>query len=72
MLCKVHPEMQGFVVVLETPYYAVSNKDGSYTIKNVPPGTYTISIWHEKLKGASIKITVPGTGSVTQDFDIKK
>jgi hypothetical protein len=50
----------------------VSNKDGSYAIKNVPQGTYTISIWHEKLKGASVKITVPGTGSVSQDFEIKK
>jgi hypothetical protein len=64
--------MEGYVVVLETPYFAVSNKDGSYSIKNVPPGNYTISIWHEKLKGASVKITVPGTGSVTQNFEIKK
>ena len=72
LLCKVHPEMEGYVVVLENPYFALSNKDGSYSIKNVPPGTYTISIWHEKLKGASVKITVPASGSVTQDFDIKK
>jgi plastocyanin len=72
LLCKVHPEMEGYVVVLETPYFAVSNKDGSYSIKNVPAGTYTISIWHEKLKGASVKVTVPATGSLTQDFDIKK
>jgi len=72
LLCKVHPEMEGYVVVLENPYFAVSTKDGSYSIKNVPPGTYTLSIWHEKLKGASVKITVPGTGSVTQDFEIKK
>ena len=72
LLCKVHPEMEGYVVVLENPYFAVSNKDGSYSIKNVPPGTYTISIWHEKLKGASVKVTVPASGSVTQDFDIKK
>ena len=64
--------MEGYVVVLESPYFAVSNKDGSYSIKNVPPGIYTISIWHEKLKGASVKITVPGTGSITQDFEIKK
>ena len=72
LLCKVHPEMEGYVVVLENPYFAVSNKDGSYSIKNVPPGTYTISIWHEKLKGASVKVTVPASGAVTQDFEIKK
>lgn len=72
LLCKVHPEMEGYVVVLENPYFAVSNKDGSYSIKNVPPGTYTVSIWHEKLKGPSVKITVPASGSVTQNFEIKK
>jgi plastocyanin len=72
ILCKVHPEMEGYVVVLETPYFSVSSKDGSYSIKNVPAGTYNVSIWHEKLKGASVKVTVPATGSVTQDFDIKK
>jgi plastocyanin len=72
LLCKVHPEMEGYVVVLETPYFGVSNKDGSYSIKNVPPGTYTINIWHEKLKGTSVKITVQATGSVTQDFEIRK
>jgi plastocyanin len=72
LLCKVHPEMEGYVVVLENPYFAVSNKDGSYSIKNVPPGTYTISIWHEKLKGGSVKVTVPASGSVTQDFEIRK
>jgi hypothetical protein len=59
-------------VVLENPYFAVSSKDGSYSIKNIPAGTYNVSIWHEKLKGASVKVTVPATGSVTQDFDIKK
>lgn len=72
LLCKVHPEMEAYVVVLETPYFAVSNPDGSYTIKDVPAGNYTLSIWHETLKGASVKITVPPTGSITQDFAIKK
>lgn len=72
LLCKVHPEMEGFVVVLETPYFAVSNVDGSYTIKNVPSGNYTLSIWHEKLKGASVKITVPDSGAVIHDFAIGK
>jgi plastocyanin len=72
MLCNVHPEMEAFVVVLETLFFAVSEKDGAYTIKNVPPGTYTLSIWHEKLKGKSVEIVVPEEGSVTQDFVIKR
>lgn len=72
MLCNVHPEMEAFVVVLETPYYAVSAKDGSYLIKDVPPGKYTLKIWHEKLKGESVSVDVPEKGEVIVNFDLKK
>jgi plastocyanin len=72
LLCNVHPEMEGFVVVVETPYFAVSEKDGTYEIKNVPAGKYTLKIWHEKLKGKDVQVDVPGTGSVKADFEIKK
>lgn len=72
MLCNVHPEMEAYIVVLETPYFSVSDKDGSYVIKNVPAGKYSLKIWHEKLKGESVEITVPEQGTVTQDFIIKR
>lgn len=72
LLCNVHPEMSAYVVVVETPYFAVSAKDGSYTIKNVPPGKYTLKIWHEKLKGKPVEITVPETGTATADFLITR
>ena len=72
MLCNVHPEMEAYVIVLETPYYAVSEKDGSYIIKNVPAGKYTLKVWHEKLKEQSVEITVPEGGSVTQNFELKR
>jgi plastocyanin len=72
MLCNVHPEMEGFVVVCETPYFAVSAADGSYEIKDVPPGKYTLTIWHEKLKGKPIQIDVPEKGEAKADFDIHR
>lgn len=72
LLCNVHPEMQGYVVVLETPYYAVSAADGSYTIPDVPPGKYTLKIWHEKLKPQEVSVEVPDKKSVTVDFEIHK
>jgi len=50
LFCKVHPEMEGFVVAVPTPYYAVTAADGSYEIKDVPDGTYTVKVWHPKLK----------------------
>ncbi len=72
LLCNVHPEMEGYVVVVETPYFAVSATDGSYSIKNVPPGKYTLKIWHEKLKGADVSVDVPEKGSATVDFDLHR
>ena len=72
LLCNVHPEMEGYVLVVETPYYAVSAKDGSYMIKDVPPGKYTLKIWHEKLKGQEVPVEVPDKGNVTLDLEIHK
>ena len=64
--------MEGFVVVLETPYSAVSDKDGSYVIKDVPAGRYTLRIWHEKLKGKDVLVDVAEKGDITVDFEIHK
>ena len=72
LLCNVHPEMEGYIVTLQNPYFAVSDKEGSYTIKNVPPGKYTLKIWHEKLKGASQEIVVKESGDTEANFEIKK
>jgi plastocyanin len=72
LLCNVHPEMEGFIVTLQNPYFAVSEKDGSYTIKNVPAGKYTLKIWHEKLKGASQEIVVKESGDTEVNFEIRK
>jgi plastocyanin len=72
ILCNVHPEMAAYVVVLSTPYYAVSEKDGGFEIKDVPVGKYTLKIWHEKLKGESQEVTVPESGEVKANFLIKR
>ncbi len=72
LLCNVHSEMSAYVVVVETPYFAVTARDGSYTIKNVPPGKYVLKIWHERLKPQSKEIQVPTGGSVEVDFVLRK
>ncbi len=69
LLCKVHPEMEGFIVAVPTPYHAVTKADGSYKIE-VPDGSYTLKVWHPKLKGAQKAVTV--AGSATADFEIHK
>jgi len=72
LLCNVHPEMEGYIVVVGTPYFAVSAKDGSYQIKDVPAGKYVLKIWHEKLKGQDVTVDVPEKGEATADFDIHR
>ena len=72
MLCNVHPEMEAWVVVLETPYFAVSDKQGSFIIKDVPPGEYTLRVWNKKLKGADQKITVTGEEKAIAEIELKR
>ncbi|MBI3195454.1 MAG: hypothetical protein HYZ34_13465 [Ignavibacteriae bacterium] len=72
LLCNVHPEMEAYVVTLQNPYYAISSKEGAYVIKDVPAGKYTLKIWHEKLKGEEKDLTVPDSGEVEVNFEIKK
>jgi plastocyanin len=60
LLCKVHPEMEGFVVAVPTPYFAVTKADGTFRIADVPDGAYTVKVWHPKLKPAQKAVTVAG------------
>ena len=70
LLCNVHPEMEAFVVAVPTPYFAVTDRNGAYVIKDVPDGTCTVKVWHPRLKETSRSVTV--SGSTTADFEIKK
>jgi len=71
-LCRVHPEMEGFVVVLPNPYFAVSDKEGHFEIKGVPPGPYKVAVWHPKLKGQPQPVTVEGGKPVTVGIALGK
>ena len=72
LLCNVHPEMEGWVVVLQNPHFCKTGKDGLYTIKNVPAGTYTLKAWLPKATGPDSKVTVPQNGSVTVDISMTR
>jgi len=58
LLCNFHPDMLGYVVVVPTPYFALTGFDGSFTIANVPAGTYTLKSWSEDGKPTTQSITV--------------
>ena len=60
LLCNVHPEMSGIIFVVPTPYFALTDKDGTFVIKNVPPGQYTLKTGSENGKPSSQPVTVAG------------
>ena len=62
VLCNVHPDMAGYVIVSPTPYFAETDDSGSYKIKDVPDGSYTLVVWHEGAKNQSKPVTVAGGG----------
>jgi plastocyanin len=70
LLCNVHPEMAGYIVVVPTPYYATSDKSGEYKIENVPDGSYTVTAWHEGAKNQSKPVNVSGDSKA--DFTLSK
>src|SRR5664279_3798845 len=70
LLCNVHPEMSGYIVVSPTPYFAETDASGNYTIENVPDGKYNVVAWHEGMKQQSKSVDVAGTGKA--DFTLSK
>ncbi|MBI2433416.1 MAG: carboxypeptidase regulatory-like domain-containing protein [Candidatus Hydrogenedentes bacterium] len=66
--CDVHPWMRAYCTVVDHPFFAVTEKDGKFTIEGLPAGDYTIEAWHEKLGTQTATVTVPADGAATQDF----
>jgi hypothetical protein len=56
--CDVHPWMTGYVVVNSNPFFAVTGNDGWFRIGNLPPGTYTLTAWHERYGTKTAQVTV--------------
>ncbi len=71
-LCNVHPEMESFIVALDTPYFALTDKEGNFELQGVPPGNYTIKVWHEKLRFKKQQIAVTEEGIANVVFKRKK
>jgi hypothetical protein len=70
--CDAHGWMLGWVYVADNPYYAVTAKDGAFTIKNVPPGTYTLVAWQEHTGEVERPVTVKPKEGVSVTIDLKK
>lgn len=69
--CDVHPWMSGYLGVLPHPYFKVTGEDGTFELKDLPPGTYEVEVWHEKLGTQSQSITIGPREAKTSDFVFK-
>lgn len=72
LLCNVHPEMEAWVVVLPTPYFAMTDETGSYSLEGVPPGEHTLNVWHPALKEPQSRpVVVDASGGLVEaDFEV--
>ncbi|MCC6142427.1 MAG: TonB-dependent receptor [Candidatus Hydrogenedentes bacterium] len=66
--CDVHPWMRAWCAVLDHPYFQVTGQDGTYEIKDLPPGDYELSAWHEKLGVQTVQVQVPEAPAAEQSF----
>jgi plastocyanin len=71
-LCRIHPEMEAYIVVLQNPFFSVTAADGHYAIENVPPGSYSLGVWHAKGKAQPKPVTVDASKPATVDFALSK
>ena len=67
-MCNVHPWMRAFVFVFDHPYFAITDSAGNFKIQNLPPGTYTIEAWQEKLGARTQTVTVAAKESKEVSF----
>jgi plastocyanin len=71
LLCNVHPEMEAYILVVATPFMAVTDEKGAFTITGVPPGTHTLRVWHPRLKGEAKEIVIREGASITIEFSLR-
>jgi hypothetical protein len=69
--CNIHPWMRAYIAVLNHPFYAVTGADGSFSIKGLPPGSYTVTAWTEKYGNLEQQVTVAAKETKTVDFTVK-
>ena len=68
--CDVHPWMNTFIGVVDNPYYATTGTDGTFEIKNIPPGTYQVTVWQELLGTQTKQIIVKSQETTRADFEM--
>ena len=71
VFCDIHSHMSAWILVFNHPFFATTDEDGRYVIRNVPPGSYSLAVWHETLPGETRRVSVPESGGAIEiDFSL--
>jgi hypothetical protein len=70
--CDVHPWMGAWVAVMDHPYFFVTGTDGKFSLAQVPPGTYEVEAWHEKLGTQTASVTIAGDEKQEVNFKFSR
>ncbi len=71
LLCNIHPEMLGYLLVIPSTYFGTLGPSGEYAIADVPAGTYRVTAWSPRLPTATQSVTVGPTGVATANFELR-
>lgn len=72
LLCNIHPHMSAYVLVLEQPYFSIATRDGSFSLKELPPGKYKITTWHARYKPVLRSVEIKGADNVPVNFELRE
>jgi plastocyanin len=71
LLCNIHPEMIGYVLVIPSTYFGRVDGGGRYSVADVPEGTYRVTAWAPRMQTVTQSVTVGPTGKVTANFELR-
>lgn len=72
IFCNIHPHMSAYILVLENPYFSTTDTRGTFSIKDMPAGEYTLKVWHELYPEQERKVNVPPGGNVDLTLTLKR
>ena len=72
LTCGAHPWTRAYVAVFDHPYFAVTTRDGGFELDSVPPGTYTLKVWHERFPTTARQVTVSANGAAVVEIEMKR
>jgi len=72
VFCDIHSHMSAYILIFDHPFFAVSDVAGRYAIRDIPAGTYALSVWSELGRAASRRITVTADAVTEADFDVSR